>query len=147
MNFRLWSPKLPNSTRNLLVIYYYLDKWWTESYSMESWHSLPVRAAFLKPWVLAPLAATPPPAVPQVGSEWAKCGLAWRHLSSGRLHLSLSTARTPTRAAHPPVTFLGHHPGPDKAHFPSAPSPLILSLWQWIQWTKAEAHFAWMTKG
>lgn len=49
VNFRLWSPNLPNSTKNLLVIYYYLDKWRTERYSMEHWHSLPVKEALLKP--------------------------------------------------------------------------------------------------
>lgn len=38
----LWSPNLPNRTRNSVVIYYYLDKWWTESYYMEILHTVPV---------------------------------------------------------------------------------------------------------
>lgn len=71
VNFRLWSPDLPDSSKNLLVIYLYLDKWRTERYSMESWHSLPVKAAFLKPLTPAPLAAAPPWAVLQVGPKWA----------------------------------------------------------------------------
>lgn len=51
----LWSTVLPNRTRNLVVIYYYLDKWWAESYSMEILHIVPVTKHYTSPWDNFPL--------------------------------------------------------------------------------------------
>lgn len=113
VNFRLWSPDLPDSSRNLLVIYRYLDKWRPEHYSMESWHSLPVKEAFLKPRHQLPLAAASPWAVPQAGPKWA----VWFGLASALLQ-----GPTPFTAVPLPV-----HPRPWQC-----PLPLCRLLWPFL---------------
>lgn len=128
VNCRLWSPKLPNSTRNSLVIYDYLDKWWPESYSMESWHSLPVKAAFLQAglWLLCPqlLLAWPPGGV-QTGR------VVWRGLRSPPGPRLFSPPAPTPHATLLRISLLTC-PRPRQSPLPFCAVSLVLSLWHLV---------------
>lgn len=122
VNFRLWSPNLPNSTRNLLVIYYYLDKWRTEHYSMESSHSPPVKEALRKPGQPLPR----PQVFLRLCSRWGpnRQSIVWLGVIS-----SVSTAPTPAPCVPLPVTHLTH-PRPRQSSLlcVSSSDPLLVTL-------------------
>lgn len=138
VNLGLWSPSLPNSTRNLLVIYYYLDKWRTEHYSTESPHSLPVKGAFLKWGHQLPLLQV----LLGLCLSWGPHSLVWSSLLGQCPPTLPPPAPAPSCVAHLPVA-LPTHPRLQQNSL-SLPWSFLCDTWV-IPWTDSRDSFACLT--